>query len=253
LFNAGASGNTLANMQAAWGEGINFIPVATWTDLTNTGDTIAIWSSLGSYQSETQSTMAPRRTTNNSAAVVAYDDIAAAGWPNNNDAGSIFMANLSSNPATPASWTLSNSNNSSTPQPVLAEVIDHPGGDVGSPGIVPGVAAPLGGDHDGNGVVDAADYVWWSKNDGTPTGYNAWRINFGRTGPAASGVEVASVPEPASGVMMAIAAIVFVVRTVSSVRLHCHGQLSVRSCKTSTILPRTAAPHRCLVGPGVTR
>ena len=32
LFNASGSGNTLANMQAAWGQGINFIPVTTWTD-----------------------------------------------------------------------------------------------------------------------------------------------------------------------------------------------------------------------------
>ena len=219
LFNASGSGNTLANMQAAWGQGINFIPVTTWTDLTNGGDTIAIWSSLAAYLGETQSTMSPRRTTHNAAAMVAYDDNVAMGWPNDNNAGSIFLANLTSNPATPSSWTLSNNNNSSTPQAVLAEVIDHPGGDVGSPGSVPGiVVVPLEGDYNSNGIVDAADYVWWRKNDGTPTGYNTWRTNFGRTEPAASGLEVASVPEPMSGVMGAIASMVFVGWTVLSGR-----------------------------------
>ena len=103
--------------------------------------------------------MSPRRTTNNAAAVVTYDDMTADGWPNNNDAGSIFLANLNSNPATPSSWSLSNNNNSATPQPVLADVVDHPGGDIGSPGFVPGVTVSVNGDYNGNGVVDAADYV----------------------------------------------------------------------------------------------
>ena len=144
------------------------------------------------------------------AAVVTYATSAAMGWPTNNDAGSIYLANLTSNPATPSSWTRSNNNNSSTPQAVLAEVIDHPGGDVGSPGFVPGVVVPtLEGDYNGNGVVDAGDYVWWRKNDGTPTGYSTWRANFGRTGGAASGLDVTSVPEPMSGVMVVIALMVF--------------------------------------------
>jgi hypothetical protein len=209
LFNASASGNTLANMQAAWGAGINFIPVTTWTDLTNGGDTIAVWSSLAAYLSETQSTMSPRRTTQNAAAVLAYDDNVSLGWPNDNDAGSIFLANLTSNPATPSSWTLSNNNNSSTPQQVLAEVVDHPGGDVGSPGFVPGVISGLDGDYDGNGVVDAGDYVWWRKNDGGADGYNTWRTNFGRTGAAAAGAAVASVPEPMSEMILAFGAVIF--------------------------------------------
>jgi hypothetical protein len=182
--------------------------------MSNIGDTIAIWSSLASYQAETQSTMSPRRTMNNAAAVVAYDDNTTVGWPNNNDAGSIFLANLTSNPSAPSSWTLSNNNNSSTPEPVLADVVDHPGGDVGSPGFVPGVTAPLDGDHNGNGVVDAADYVWWRKNDGSAAGYNTWRTNFGRTAAAAGGMEVPSVPEPISGMMLAIAAMFFAVKSV---------------------------------------
>jgi hypothetical protein len=225
LFNASGTGNTLANMQAAWGQGINFIPVTTWTDLTNGGDTIGIWSSLAAYLGETQSTMAPRRTTNNAATVVAYDDNAAAGWPNDNNASSIFLANLTSNPATPSSWTLSNNNNSVAPQPVLADVVDHPGGDVGSPGFVSGLTVPLEGDYNGNGVVDAADYTWWRKNDGTPTFYNTWRTNFGRTSAGASGVELASVPEPPNGLTMLIASLVFWNRRPRSDRDFCSAPL----------------------------
>ncbi len=241
LYNAGASGNTLADMKAAWGEAINFIPVTAWTDLANGGDTVAIWSSLASYQSETQSTTSPRRTTNNAAAVVAYDDNAAVGWPNNNNAGSIFLTNLTANPATPASWTRSDNNNSSTPQPVLAEVVDHPGGDVGSPGFVPGVTVPLNGDYSGNGGVDAADYVLWRHavqastalpRDTTPESvstadYELWRANFGQTGATGSGLEVASVPEPMSGAMGVIAAVLFAGRMRLSVRSRRSGGCAV--------------------------
>jgi hypothetical protein len=39
----------------------------------------------------------------------------------------------------------------------------------------------LPGDFDGDGDVDAADYVVWRKTDGTQTGFDAWRTNFGRT------------------------------------------------------------------------
>ncbi len=234
LFNAGASGTTLTNMQAAWGSDINFIPVSNWTDMTNGGDTIAIWSSLASYQAETQSTMMPRRTTSHAAAVVAYDDNAAAGWPNNNNAGSIFLADLESTSSTPASWKLSNNTNSRAPQAVLAEVVDHPGGDVGSPGFVPGIAlqAALGGDYSGNGVVDAADYVLWRHamqtstslpNDATPDSvstadYVLWRTNFGKSGGTGSGIEGASVPEPMSGGVLLLVSLLFLSRAFQSAR-----------------------------------
>ncbi len=219
LFDASASGVTLADMKTAWGDGINFIPVSKWTDLANGGDTVAIWSSLSAYQAETQSSMSPRRTTNNAVAVVAYDNSAAAGWPTNNGSGSIFMANLTSDPANPSSWTRSNDANSSAPQPVLSEVIDNPGGDVGSPGFVPGVVTTLAGDYSGNGVVDAADYVLWRHaiqtstalpHDTTPESvsvadYDLWRTNFGQIGTMGSGLNGTSVPEPAGGLLVMFA------------------------------------------------
>src|SRR4051812_36082528 len=63
-------------------------------------------------------------------------------------------------------------------------------------------AAPgFSGDFNGNGVVDAADYVVWRKNHGTATAYDTWRTHFGEpsgnraalhsTGPAST-----AVPEP---------------------------------------------------------
>jgi hypothetical protein len=57
----------------------------------------------------------------------------------------------------------------------------------------------LPGDYNGDGSVDAADYVVWRKNIGSQEGYDTWRTNFGRTAGAASGALAdAAVPEPAS-------------------------------------------------------
>jgi hypothetical protein len=81
-------------------------------------------------------------------------------------------------------------------------------------------AAPLTGDFNGNGAVDAADYVLWRnggplQNDPTdgvqPADYSVWRANFGRTAGSASAV-VASVPEPTVLVLMWLAAVVMPLR-----------------------------------------
>jgi hypothetical protein len=52
--------------------------------------------------------------------------------------------------------------------------------------------APLAGDYNNNGTVDAADYVAWRDNPGAfggnPAGYNTWRANFGKSAGAASGL-----------------------------------------------------------------
>jgi T5SS/PEP-CTERM-associated repeat protein len=66
------------------------------------------------------------------------------------------------------------------------------------------------GDYNGDGTVDAGDYVFWRKNDGTPTGYEAWRANFGRTaGSAAAGSATANavIPEPSHLALLAIATV----------------------------------------------
>jgi hypothetical protein len=69
------------------------------------------------------------------------------------------------------------------------------------------------GDYNGNGVVDAADYVMWRKDPssfgGDPTGYNAWRANFGQLAGSSSdsfgGLSFQSaVPEPDSALLLII-------------------------------------------------
>lgn len=59
----------------------------------------------------------------------------------------------------------------------------------------------LDGDYNGDGKVDAGDYVVWRKDPashgGSPAGYNTWRANFGAM--AGSGA-VAAVPEPTGAI-----------------------------------------------------
>jgi hypothetical protein len=82
------------------------------------------------------------------------------------------------------------------------------------------------GDHNGDGKVDAADYVMW-RNDpdshgGNPTGYNTWRANFGAGSGAGSSVEMAvnatPTPEPSAILLAALAFLGF-----GNVRLRCRG------------------------------
>jgi hypothetical protein len=69
------------------------------------------------------------------------------------------------------------------------------------------------GDFNQDGTVDAADYVVWRKTDGTQTGYDTWRANFGTSLLAGSGVAIPSaeslpaIPEPATQLIACIAAI----------------------------------------------
>jgi hypothetical protein len=76
-------------------------------------------------------------------------------------------------------------------------------------------AAPPGvpGDYNGNGVVDAADYVLWRKGGSlqnevdTPgtvnaADYTAWRARFGNTSGAGSELSGSAVPEPDTLVLL---------------------------------------------------
>jgi uncharacterized protein YjbI with pentapeptide repeats len=60
--------------------------------------------------------------------------------------------------------------------------------------------AGLSGDFNGDGSVDAADYVVWRKTGGTQQGYDTWRANYGRVagGGGSDGNRSAlpAVPEP---------------------------------------------------------
>jgi autotransporter-associated beta strand protein len=77
-------------------------------------------------------------------------------------------------------------------------------------GIVTVAAPGLAGDYNGDGKVDAADYVVWRKDPasfgGDPGGYNTWRANFGAMLGSGSGSAAATaVPEPASLGLLIIA------------------------------------------------
>jgi autotransporter-associated beta strand protein len=80
----------------------------------------------------------------------------------------------------------------------------------------------LPGDFNGDGSVDAGDYVVWSKSPsvygGSPAGYDLWRANFGLTSAGSgSGAHVggsASVPEPAAVLLLACGALPFVKRWI---------------------------------------
>jgi hypothetical protein len=66
-------------------------------------------------------------------------------------------------------------------------------------------AAGVAGDYNGNGIVDAADYVMWRNGDSpddTQAGYDLWRSRFGATSGSGSGLGAAGVPEPASLVLL---------------------------------------------------
>jgi hypothetical protein len=82
----------------------------------------------------------------------------------------------------------------------------------------------LPGDYNGNGKVDAADYVVWRNNVGM-TGnvaadgnednvvdvddYQLWRSNFGRTNSGSGASNGAAVPEPAGCAITTVALLIF--------------------------------------------
>jgi len=69
-------------------------------------------------------------------------------------------------------------------------------------------SAAIPGDYNGNGTVDAADYVKWRKNPtdfgGTPGGYNTWRTNFGKPPGSGSSLAGSAVPEPGTIVLVGL-------------------------------------------------
>jgi hypothetical protein len=85
------------------------------------------------------------------------------------------------------------------------------------------VAPPVAGDYDNNGVVDMGDYLLWRNNQGTSTvlandaiggtigsaQYDQWRTHFGQSVGGGAGLfGSASVPEPATAVMLIIGLLV---------------------------------------------
>lgn len=78
---------------------------------------------------------------------------------------------------------------------------------------------PLSGDHNVDGVVDAADYAVWRKNGGAQDGYDNWRANFGRAAGGAA-TSISTVPEPATAVLFVLGAAMGCWKTLPT-RLSC--------------------------------
>jgi T5SS/PEP-CTERM-associated repeat protein len=104
------------------------------------------------------------------------------------------------------------------------------------------VAPQTFGDFNKDSVVDAADYVMWRKNDGSPASYDIWRTNFGRSVGSTTGFgegEDATVPEPSSQsllIFLTIAA--FHWGNARRLSLHPQG-LKATSCNmTATLSPK---------------
>jgi hypothetical protein len=81
------------------------------------------------------------------------------------------------------------------------------------------LSVTLPGDFNGNGIVDAVDYVVWRKGLGTTytqNDYNVWRAHFGQTAGAGAGSGVttglpdSAVPEPAGFMLTLVAGIMVV-------------------------------------------
>jgi hypothetical protein len=77
----------------------------------------------------------------------------------------------------------------------------------GSAGIFSG-QGPIAGDYDGDGAVDASEYLVWRKIDGTQAGYDAWRANFGGIASGAgANLPNRAVPEQTFGALLLFAAV----------------------------------------------
>lgn len=216
-----AEDNNLADMQAAWGAGINFIPSDAFPGFSNSGDGIGIWDDATDYSTDkTADDFA------NADSVVIYSDSDVDGdpmtlednWPVDNGAASIYLSDLSADQTIGANWSIGDDFDGFTATEVTGDVTIHPGGDIGSPGSFTAftpVATGLDGDFNDDGTVDAADYTVYRDNlgldsaalNGNGTGgalvttadYDVWVLNYGTSSSSASS---AAVPEPTTALLL---------------------------------------------------
>ncbi|MBV7329304.1 lamin tail domain-containing protein [Chloroflexi bacterium TSY] len=135
LFNIDAI--TAADFAAAWGAGINLIPVTQWNTLSlnNSGDQVGLWDTVASYTNDNQ-------THANTIITVNY---ATSGvWPSADGAGSIYLTDLSLDSSNGNSWALSTVGAST---PVFTAYQSNPSGgnsgsDIGSPGMPSAAPTP---------------------------------------------------------------------------------------------------------------
>jgi hypothetical protein len=120
---------TAAAFEAAWGNGLNLIPVTNWPALANNGDRIGLWDSLTSYNSRDFTT-----TTDE----VNYDNVGP--WPSLSGVGgpSIYLTDLSADNNTGGNWALNNIGTTSATGTAYesANLGGNNGLDIASPGSI---------------------------------------------------------------------------------------------------------------------
>jgi hypothetical protein len=231
-------GVTIEMLEAAWepnvGTSITFIPVTNWPALNNSSEAIGFWDDLtehGNDKSQVNGEGDPDPTLwTNTVASVIYDSNPVSEtnpWPDPGNCCSIYLNDLGADPNVGANWIATGGENdtigAANPNPISVDSLpDHVGGDVGSPGFVPGsVVVGQPGDFNDDGIVDAEDYTVWRDNLGgnsstlngngsgaatvVPADYELWKANFGEGGPGSGSLAGGAVPEPTSAVLLMVA------------------------------------------------
>jgi hypothetical protein len=82
-------------------------------------------------------------------------------------------------------------------------------------------AIARGGDYNGDGQVDGADFVAWRANDGSQAGYDTWRGVFGKSsaGSGSGSVSTAGVPEPSTLALVGLLASLLIIKRCSRMEL----------------------------------
>ena len=133
VFYDGAS-LTLAQVEAAWGSGINFIAVDNWQALNNGGtEQFGLWTSIASHAGRDFST---------AVAQVTYSGDGASGWPSDDGSSSIYLTNPFLDGNVGSNWALSADG-------VDGAYVSNPAGgtsttSIGSPGETPASLAMQG-------------------------------------------------------------------------------------------------------------
>ena len=140
-----------------------YIPVTSWPQLNNGAEMVAIWDDHDEYDAEAITGRCPSACQRDCGGGVQHGGGHGARLADahggaidlleQSDGESELGAELdASRHREPIRWDRYNAS------PLFQQVVDHPGGDIGSPGYAPG-GSTLNADFNGDGRVDAADYT----------------------------------------------------------------------------------------------
>ncbi|MEM7316310.1 MAG: lamin tail domain-containing protein, partial [Planctomycetota bacterium] len=127
-----AENQTLKDMHSAWGKDVHFIPVEDFPKLSNSRDTIGVWSNFNDYAKDKKA-----QHTNRATVSMGYSDGKPLPgrkdkWPKDNGMSSIYL-DLKLYPTRGSSWQLSSLEDgiSRNAKPAIRTVEIYRGGDIG--------------------------------------------------------------------------------------------------------------------------